>query len=344
MAVSLPSGVTGAVLIALLADGELHSGESLAATLGVSRAAVWKAVQRLRAQGIEVLAEARRGYRLPQPAELLDAARVRRELAPDHAARLRRLELLFEVDSTNSHLLRAAPPPPGIADVCASELQTAGRGRRGRRWMAPFATSLAMSLCWTFAESGTELPSLSLAVGVAVARALERQGAVGIRLKWPNDIWFEDRKIGGILIELRAEAGGAAHVVIGIGLNLRVPEALGREIAAGGIRAAGVAESCPLPPSRNRIAGAVLDELLGVVLRFERDGFAPLRAEWQHLDAMHGRPVHILSGAGGCTGIARGVDARGALLLDVDGQRRTFVSGDVSLRPAGPAVLEGSVA
>jgi BirA family biotin operon repressor/biotin-[acetyl-CoA-carboxylase] ligase len=336
MAVSLPGGVNSPVLLALLADGELHSGESLALGLGVSRAAVWKGVQRLRDQGIEVLAEARRGYRLEQAAELLDAGRILGELAPAAAARLRRLELLFEVDSTNTRLLAAAPPPPGFADSCLSELQSAGRGRRGRRWVAAFGSSLSVSLSWTFTEADRELPSLSLAVGVAVARALGRLGAVGLRLKWPNDIWFEDRKVGGILIELRAESGGPAHVVIGIGVNMRVPERLRRAVEATGTRLACVADATLQPPSRNRAAGAILDELIAVLIRFERDGFSGLRPDWQALDALQGRAARIVSAAGDCCGIARGVDAGGALLFEVDGQLQRFVAGDVSLRAQGP--------
>jgi hypothetical protein len=118
------------------------------------------------------------------------------------------LEIVFEVDSTNSRLLAASPPPYGAAHVCICELQSAGRGRRGRRWIAPFGASVAMSLAWAFRDAARDLPALSLAVGVAVARALARVGAQGVRLKWPNDLWFEDRKIGGVLIDLRAEAGG----------------------------------------------------------------------------------------------------------------------------------------
>lgn len=188
-------------ILALLADGRLHSGQQLAADLGVSRAAVWKGIERLRQSGIDIQALARRGYSLAQPVELLDLRRIRGELRAGRAKRLRELALLFEVDSTNTRLLEAPPPPPGSAHAALTELQSAGRGRRGRRWIAPFG-GIALSLAWSFPETGRDLPSLSLAVGVAVARALARVGARGIRLKWPNDLWFEDRKLGGVLIEL----------------------------------------------------------------------------------------------------------------------------------------------
>ena len=235
MAVSIASGL-GAVLptypplLQLLADGEVHSGESLAAELRQTRAAVWKGVERLRAIGIEVQALARRGYRLARPVELLDISRIRAELADDRKPHLHDLELLFEVGSTNTRLLSSAPPPPSTADVCIAELQHAGRGRLGRRWIGAFGGGVAMSLGWTCSDVVRTLPALSLGVGVAVSRGLARAGASGIKLKWPNDIWFEDRKLGGVLIELRAEAGGPAQVVIGVGVNVSLSTEARREI------------------------------------------------------------------------------------------------------------------
>lgn len=335
MVVSTTRGVTQPQLLALLADGRLHSGEQLAGELGVSRAAVWKGIERLRDTGIEVHALARRGYALAQPIELLDAARIRAELGASRAPALRGLDLRFEVDSTNSRLLAAAAPPPGLADAVLSELQNTGRGRRGRPWIAPPGGSIAMSLAWSFRECERDLPSLSLAVGVAVSRALTRAGARGIGLKWPNDVWFEDRKVGGVLIELRAEAGGPAHVVIGIGINVALGEAARREIEAGGVRVASVCDACAVPPSRNLVAGAILDELLGMLPVFEVHGFEPFFAEWSRLDALRDRPAQVVLADRVIAGRADGVDAQGALLLHVGGVQRKYVSGEVSLRLQG---------
>jgi BirA family biotin operon repressor/biotin-[acetyl-CoA-carboxylase] ligase len=173
---------------------------------------------------------------------------------------------------------------------------------------------------------------LSLGVGVAVSRALARAGALGVSLKWPNDIWFQDRKIGGVLIELRAEAGGPAHVVIGVGINVTLPEAARREIEAAGAHAAAVADACAQPPSRNQVAGAILDELLSMLGEFEREGFAAFRDAWLALDALRGRPARVLLDREVISGTARGVDQEGALLLDTGQQVRRFVSGEASLR------------
>jgi BirA family biotin operon repressor/biotin-[acetyl-CoA-carboxylase] ligase len=339
MAVSTSDGVVHPALLVLLADGRLHSGESLAAGLGVSRAAVWKSIERLRSVGIAVAAEPRRGYRLAQPVELLDVARIRAELSPSHAPMLRTLELRFEVDSTNTRLLGVAPPPLGQADVCLSELQSAGRGRRGRAWRAPFGASLALSLAWVFRDAVRDLPALSLAVGVALTRALARVGAQGMRLKWPNDLWFEERKVGGVLIELRVEAGGAAHVVIGVGLNVALTAEARRDIEQSDGRplVAAVADACADMPSRNRIAGATLDELLRMLVQFDQEGFAPFRDAWSDLDALRGRAVRVLLGERSLGGIALGVDPDGALCVDLDGRVQKFVSGEVSLRLEGGA-------
>jgi BirA family biotin operon repressor/biotin-[acetyl-CoA-carboxylase] ligase len=324
------------LLLVLLVDGELHSGEWLAKKLNVSRAAVWKGVDRLRGMGLEVQALPRRGYRLSNRVELLDGQRIRAEIAERRIGKLRNLELLFDVDSTNTRLLAAAPPPSGSADACLCEMQLAGRGRRGRRWIAPFGSGVALSVAWTFPDGARTLPALSLAVGVAVARALVRAGAVGISLKWPNDIWFQDRKIGGVLIELRAEGGGPAHVVIGIGVNAVLSAAARAEIEADGARVAAVADACAAAPSRNLVAGAILDRLLSMLGQFEREGFAAFRNDWMALDALCGRPAEVLLADAVVIGTARGVDEEGALLLETGDRVQRFVSGEVSLR-----VIEG---
>jgi BirA family biotin operon repressor/biotin-[acetyl-CoA-carboxylase] ligase len=332
MVVPITSGIEHPPLLVLLADGQVHSGEWLAAELGQTRAAVWKGIERLRAAGIAVQALARRGYRLAQPVELLDPVRIRAELGSGAQAHLRQLELLFEVDSTNTRLLAGTAPPAGMADVCMAELQHAGRGRLGRRWIAPFGGGVALSLAWTCSDVVRTLPALSLGVGVAVSRALARAGAEGIALKWPNDIWFKDRKLGGVLIELRGEAGGAAHVVIGVGVNVSLPDEARREVRMGGADIAALADACRQSPSRNLAAGAILDELLSMLTQYERFGFAAFRDAWAALDGLYGRPAQVIVGQNSVLGIARGVDGEGALLLETEDRVQRFVSGEASLR------------
>ena len=189
-----------------------------------------------------------------------------------------------------------------------------------------------MSLGWTCSDVVRTLPALSLGVGVAVSRGLTRAGAAGVTLKWPNDIWFQDRKLGGVLIELRAEAGGPAHVVIGVGINVSLPERARHEIEASGVAVAAATDASTQPVSRNMLAGAILDELLSMLLQYERFGFAAFRDAWTALDGLNGRPAQVLVGDNAVSGIARGVDADGALLLETEERMQRFVSGEASLR------------
>jgi BirA family transcriptional regulator, biotin operon repressor / biotin---[acetyl-CoA-carboxylase] ligase len=337
VAVPLPDGVgLHRALIAALADGEARSAAELARVLGQPEAEVQAAAAELRALGVGIAearrGEDRRGFRLAAPVELLDAARIREALDPAVRDRIAQLAILFAIDSTNTWLLARPPPPSGCADAVFAELQLAGRGRHGRAWATPFGGSVALSLGWTFRDAARVDPTLSLAVGVAVARALVRQGARGVGLKWPNDVWFEDRKMGGILVELKTAAGGAGQVVIGVGLNLSLSADMRRAIEAGGVRIAALADACPAPPARNTLAAALVTALLSMLESFERWGFAAFRDEWTSLDALAGRPARILVGDDTVEGIARGVDTDGALLVDSGGQLRRFVCGEASLR------------
>jgi BirA family biotin operon repressor/biotin-[acetyl-CoA-carboxylase] ligase len=323
-----------AELVRRLADGEFHSGETLAAALGVTRAAVSKQARSLEAWGLEVESAPRRGHRLRAPLDLLDAEALRAALAPTTRERMRRLEVHDEIASTNSRLLATHDLPPGVFDACLAEFQTAGRGRRGRGWLAPYASGLCLSYAWSFRESPSELASLSLAAGVATVRALARCGVHDVRLKWPNDLLRGGRKLGGILCELRAEAGGPAYVVIGLGLNVRLTAAVRAAVAAaGGLEPAALEDGEVAPPRRTALAAALLDALTEVVVEFETRGFAPFHGEWSRADALAGRPVLVLAQRGDRAGVARGIDADGALLVEFDGGRERIASGEVTLRP-----------
>lgn len=337
MAVPIPDGVALPALVVLLADGEVHSGVELSRALRAGRGSLTRAIEQLRRLGVNVEAVARRGYKFSRPVELLEPSRIRAGLREECRERLRGLEVLFSVDSTNTRMLAEPAPPVGLADACFSELQLGGRGRRGRSWVSPFGGSIALSVGWAFSAAARANSALSLAVGVAVERALSRAGAEGIRLKWPNDIWFNDRKIGGILVELRTEGAGGAHMVVGVGLNLEVSPEARREIETGGARIAALRDAAPQGISRNRLAATLLEELLSMLASFERDGFSPHRAAFAALDALAGRKVCVLAGESAIEGISRGVDLDGALLLDGGGPLQRFVSGEVSLRLAGEA-------
>jgi len=307
-------------LVDALADGEWHSGEDLAAVAGITRAGLAKRIEKLRDWGLDVDARQGLGYRLPQPLERLLPERIQAPLQYD---------ILTATDSTNTRLLEsdAARDPQALL----AEYQTAGRGRRGREWRSPFAANLYLSLAWSFASWPRSLSALPLAVGVLCAQALREQGAADVGLKWPNDLYARGRKLGGILIEHRGEAGGACRVIIGIGINVAMSAA-----QAGGIEQPWIslAELTPTPPSRNRLAAELLQRLAEGVSRFETQGFEAFAAEWATLDLARDRPVRVLQGEQGYEGIGRGVDAQGALIVEALGQYQTLHSGEISLRLA----------
>jgi BirA family biotin operon repressor/biotin-[acetyl-CoA-carboxylase] ligase len=318
----------------LLADGAFHSGERLAKRLRISRGGVWKLIGVLRELGIEIESVPRQGYRLPRAVDLLDKDELLGSLSPTARERLRRIDILLSVDSTNRYVYDNGDADAGQAQLCMAELQNAGRGRRGRSWVAPFGSGICMSVGWSFRESPPTFSALSLAIGVAVVNALQRFGATDVGLKWPNDLLWRKRKLGGILIEMRGESAGPSQVVIGLGLNLRMPAEA--RVALAEQQAALIADVHEIlqdrTPTRSVLAGAVLEEMLGMLPVFATEGFAPWVEQWRQLDALANTAVKVINGTETTFGTARGVDTDGALLVDVGGQLRRFVSGEVSLR------------
>lgn len=317
-----------------MADGQFHSGEELATALGVSRSAVWKAVKSLRDLGATLHAVRNRGYRLAKAGEPLAESRIRASLSDAIRQRIRSLDVEWCVGSTNTVLLSRPNPPNGASEVLLAEYQTAGRGRRGRTWLAPPGGSICLSFSWTFKDVPEGLSALGLVIGVCELRALRELGMTHAKLKWPNDVLVDDRKLGGVLIELRAEQGGPACVVVGIGLNVALGAPVLEQIAAAGNAATDLVTAGLSQPSRNTVAGRIVDWCVRGLLDFEREGLRPFIEDWRDADALRGRMIDV-KGAGGdvAHGLARGVDLHGALLVEtVDQGLRKFVSGDVSVR------------
>jgi len=323
-------------LLRVVADGEPHSGAELAREFGVTRTAIWKTMRKLAHWGLDVTAVPGVGYRLARPIDLLDARALRRALAPRTARRLARLEVFTELDSTNRRLLESAPPPSGELAACLAEYQTAGRGRRGRRWQAPLGGGLCISAGWQFAGAPRDLAALTLAVGVVARRALKDAADLDVALKWPNDLVHDERKLGGILLELAAEAQGRCYVVAGIGINVALPPkslSVLSDWPRGAIDLATAVQGAP--PPRALIAARLLDGLADLFASFGETGFAPYRAEWRDADYLNGRRVKLDDPAAPASGTARGIDGDGALLIEtVNGSRRRVISGDVSVRSA----------
>ncbi|MBI3772004.1 MAG: bifunctional biotin--[acetyl-CoA-carboxylase] ligase/biotin operon repressor BirA [Gammaproteobacteria bacterium] len=315
-------------LLGILADGRFHSGAQLGQRLGVSRAAVWKHIKALAELGIDCHSVPGKGYRLTAPLELLQHESILTAMSDAQRSLLSALEIHSEITSTNRYLMeRAAMLRSGHA--CFAERQSAGRGRRGREWVSPFARNIYLSVYWQFALSPADLSALGLAMGVAVMRVLRQLGVKDVGLKWPNDVLCRGHKLAGILIEMSGESAGPYHVVVGVGLNVDMPQTHHAAIDQPWIDLATILRH---PVSRNRVAGKLLTEILAALDVYQRRGFAAFRNEWQQCDAFAGAPVMIMTAMEQIAGRARGVDEAGALLLETESGMQRFHSGEVSLR------------
>ncbi|MGK3116769.1 bifunctional biotin--[acetyl-CoA-carboxylase] ligase/biotin operon repressor BirA [Candidatus Pantoea formicae] len=309
-------------LVALLADGDFHSGEQLGEALGMSRAAINKHIQTLKSWGLDVYTVTGKGYSLPAPVQLLDEAAILSHLhQPD-------LAVIPVIDSTNQYLLdRMDQLISGYA--CIAEYQQAGRGRRGRKWFSPFGANLYLSMYWRLEQGPAAAMGLSLVIGIVMAEVLQSLGAPDVRVKWPNDLYLNDRKLAGILVELTGKTGDAAQIVMGAGVNLVMRTDNASEINQGWINL----QEAGVEINRNELAAKIINSLREALPIFERDGLASFVDRWDALDNFINRPVKLLIGDREVHGIARGIDKQGGLLLEQDGEVKSWVGGEISLRP-----------
>ncbi len=313
-------------LLDILSDGRFHSGEALARRLGVSRASVFNALDD--GCGVEVQRVRGRGYRLARSWQPLRCDGILRELGVD--AEKFDVEVVPQAASSNTLLLQRAALGAASGSVVAVELQSAGRGRLGRAWHSGLGNALTFSLLWRFECGLNALSGLSLAVGVAILRALDKAGARGVGLKWPNDIVCDQGKLGGVLIEAQGDMLGPSAVVIGIGLNCHLPDVLAQRI---GQPACALDDLCDRMPERNRLLALLLRELATVLGQFGKGGFAPLRDEWERGHIHRDQPVELhLADGSTVAGVARGVGDAGELRLETAQGMRSFNSGEVGVR------------
>lgn len=323
------------LLLARLADGNFHSGEQLAAAQGITRAAVWKRLQRIaQLPGVRIDAVRGRGYRLREPLELLTIEAIRGAMNPVVWARIAQVHVLPVAGSTNAEAAAHPPVLSGCPLAWFAEHQTAGRGRRGREWVSVFGRNIYLSLAWRFDLPMAGLAGLSLVAGLALAESLTELGLHGHGLKWPNDVLFEGRKLAGILVEAFGEADGPAVAVIGIGLNLNLPAEQGAAIEQPwtDLTRTGLTEL-----SRNVIAGRVLERLVERCDAYTVTGLEGCLDAWRGYDLFNGRAVRLLSGPREIRGICRGIAGDGGLVLDTAEGRQVHHAGEVSLREVGGA-------
>jgi len=317
-------------LIQHLSKGQFCSGEQLAAELGLSRTAVWKHITSLRKAGLAIDAVRGKGYRLTADIELLDRERISAAIDVKSRALLGDVLLFPALDSTNNYLLQHAEL--SVRQVVIAEQQTAGRGRQGRPWLAPLG-NITLSLSWRFQRSAAAMSGLTLALAVAVIQAIEsgREQNLGAQptlgVKWPNDIVVGEKKLAGILVEMRGESYGPVDIVMGVGVNLDLPVAWHEQIDQP---ATDIKAVYGKPLLRNQLAADLISRLVDTCQRFDESGFDPFKESWSQRDQYRYKQVALRIGGTLHKGISQGVDKSGALLLQQGDKQRTFHSGEIS--------------
>lgn len=311
-------------LLEILSDGNFHSGEELGTQLGVTRAAVWKQLKKLEALNIPLSSVKGKGYRLSDAIQLLDE----RIIKDNVSSRLDCLEVLLNTESTNSYLLDKASDHMGKRYAVLAEKQESGRGRRGRTWVSPFGKNIYLSMLWSFSGGIGSLEGLSLVIAIAVERALAQLGVDDAKLKWPNDVYLDNKKLAGILLEVSGEYSGYCQVVIGIGLNINLSEFDAENIDQPWAQLSEHLKDT----DRNSIASALIENLIKAIEEFDRQGFAPFKDYWTERDAFLNREVNLILPNHTRSGLARGVNGKGELLLETEKGLESINAGELSLR------------
>ncbi|MBG2804192.1 bifunctional biotin--[acetyl-CoA-carboxylase] ligase/biotin operon repressor BirA [Proteus sp. WDL240414] len=314
---------TPLLLIELLADGNIHSGEQLGESLGMTRAGINKHIQTLRSWGIDVQTVAGKGYQLDAPMNLLNVDSVNKNIKGEPAS------VIPVIDSTNQYLIQRISELKS-GDVCIAEYQSAGRGRRGRQWISPFGRNLYLSMYWKLDQGPAAAIGLSLVVGVIMAEVLQKLGADGVKVKWPNDLYLNDKKLSGILVELTGKTGDVAHIVTGIGINIAMSKNQNEAINQQWINL----EQVGIKIDRNELACEITNALRDAFVQFEKQGLSVFIERWKRLDNFMDRRVKLIIGEKEIFGIAKGINDQGALLLEQDGKIIPYIGGEISLRSA----------
>lgn len=315
-------------LISILADGQFHSGEDLGKVLGVSRTAIWKSLKPLADWGLQLESVKGKGYRLAKPLDLLSTDAILRQVQAEARSLLGSVTVFAATDSTNLQAIQALQRGEAVSgSLYLAECQTAGRGRRGRVWQSPYAANIYMTLVWRYFTGAASLEGLSLAVGLALLEALQKLGLNDARLKWPNDVLVQGKKLAGILIELQGDPSAECEVVIGVGLNvaMQTDEVLIDQPWTDLEQHLGMV-------SRNQVVAEMINALLPMLDSYAEQGFVAFAERWRALDAFKDAPVWLQVGEKRIAGIARGVDARGALQLETSQGVQVFSGGEVSMR------------
>jgi len=316
-------------ILQILQDGKFHSGEEIANSLKVSRSTIWKLINKIRDDyHLEVFSVSGRGYKLPRALPLLSINSIN-QMLPDASRMQMKIELFAQLDSTNQYLLNTTSIE-GQLKVCIAEMQTAGRGRRGRHWVSPFGHNLYLSVCSLINQPMSRIAGLSLAAGIAVARTMRFFGVAEVALKWPNDVHVNGHKIAGLLLEVRGETEGPVKVVMGFGINFYLPRATRQTIEQP---VTDMQEVCQDQcPERNTFVARLLVELQQLIDEFLQQGISRIIEHWYAFDLYRDKAVTIIAGDKQIQGIYRGLNAAGEILLENENGTKSYNAGEVSLR------------
>ncbi|EJD6615714.1 bifunctional biotin--[acetyl-CoA-carboxylase] ligase/biotin operon repressor BirA [Providencia rettgeri] len=313
-------------LIDILADAQIHSGEQLGDKLGMTRAAINKHIKTLRSWGLNIETVTGKGYKLPHQINLLNRAVIKQQISD--------VNIIVEpvINSTNQYMLERIPSLKS-GDTCLAEYQSAGRGRRGRQWISPFGCNLYLSMYWKLDQGPAAAIGLSLVVGIVIAETLNKISQEKVKVKWPNDLYMNDKKLAGILVELTGKTGDAAHIIIGIGINI-------------GMNKNNIESSNTITQEwsslrdevedieRNELSVNIIKALRESLVIFENEGLKPFLDRWFKLDNFLNRDIKLLIGNDIITGVERGINEQGALLLQKNnGEIIPYIGGEISLRP-----------
>jgi BirA family biotin operon repressor/biotin-[acetyl-CoA-carboxylase] ligase len=312
-------------LIKVLADGEFHSGAALGQYLGLSRTAISNHVKVLCSLGLDVYRVTGKGYKLAQAITLLNANEIKHKVpVTENYA----IEVLNVVGSTNQYI-KDHRDTLANGHVCIAEAQTEGRGRHGRKWVSPYGASLYLSMFWSFAGGYAALGGLSLAIGVAIANTLQQLGIADVKVKWPNDIYAQGKKLAGILIEVEGQIGSGCDSVIGIGLNVALP----KNVTGIDQPWTDLTQLSQEGVDRNYLTGLLLAQLHKTLYTFEEKGIQAFIEKWRTLDLYADQPIKLMIGKETIMGVSRGIDETGALLLESLQGVKAYHGGEISVRP-----------
>ncbi|PIJ41652.1 bifunctional biotin--[acetyl-CoA-carboxylase] ligase/biotin operon repressor BirA [Tatumella sp. OPLPL6] len=310
-------------IMAILADGEFHSGEQLGQELGMSRAAINQHLKILETWGVSTYRVTGKGYCLSEPINLLDERVISQQYHTEN------VEVIPVIDSTNQYLLDSIDTLT-TGDVCLAEYQQAGRGRRGGKWFSPFGANLYLSMYWRLEQGPAAAMGLSLVVGIVIAETLVQFGCHDVKVKWPNDLYINNRKLAGILVEMTGKTGDVAHIVIGAGINIAMKSDTTSSIDQSWTSL----YQEDVITDRNALSAAIITNLRSALRTFETQGMVPFLPRWHALDNFLNKPVKLIIGDREIHGIERGINEFGALMLEQEDEIKAWVGGEISLRAA----------